>query len=94
MGVSNDDFHKDFYQTLISELSLAPAFAVQHEEGVSVQVRQSEEKDFIFIMNFTEAEQQITLETTVKDIATEKELAGEIILAKYEVRIVEKIKVH
>lgn len=39
-------------------------------------------------------EQQITLETTVKDIATEKELAGEITLAKYEVKIVEKIKVH
>ncbi|MCI2256553.1 beta-galactosidase [Domibacillus sp. PGB-M46] len=90
----HDNFHKDFYQTLISELSLAPVFAVQHEEGVSVQVRQSEEKDFIFIMNFTEVEQQITLETTVKDTATEKELAGEITLAKYEVKIVEKEKAH
>lgn len=79
---------------MISELSLAPVFAVQHEEGVSVQVRQSEEKDFIFIMNFTEVDQQITLETTVKDTATEKELAGEITLAKYEVKIVEKEKAH
>ncbi|WNS78053.1 Beta-galactosidase C-terminal domain [Domibacillus sp. DTU_2020_1001157_1_SI_ALB_TIR_016] len=90
----HDDFHRDFYQPLISELSLVPAFTVQNGKGVSLQVRQSEEKDFIFMINFTEAEHQITLETTVKDIVTEKELAGEITPAKYEVKIVEKIKVH
>ncbi|WP_050184189.1 beta-galactosidase [Domibacillus robiginosus] len=89
-----DDFHRDFYQTLIDELSLAPAFVVQHGRGVSVQVRQAEEKNYIFLMNFTEEEQQVTLKAAVKDMATEEELKGNITLAKYEVKIVEKRKVH
>lgn len=86
-------FHQDFYQALINELALKPAFAVQHGKGVSVQVRQAEEKDYIFIMNFSEEEQQVTFEAPVKDMATGEELAGEVTLAKYEVKIVEKMNV-
>ena len=50
----SSQFHRDFYGTLIKELAIQPALDVKHQPGVSVQVRQDEENDYIFIMNFTE----------------------------------------
>ncbi|OXS77824.1 beta-galactosidase [Domibacillus enclensis] len=90
-GRLQDDFHRDFYQSLMNELALAPAVAVQHEKGVSVQVRQSKDKNYIFVMNFTEEAQTVAFEEAVKDMETGEELAGEVTLAKYEVKIVETL---
>ncbi len=83
-------FQQAFYQDLIDELSLKPVFHVKHGEGVSVQVRQSPESDYIFIMNFTEEKQPIVFETIVRDLITGEAMEGELTLEKYEVRIVEK----
>lgn len=90
-GRLQDDFHRDFYQSLMNELALAPAVAVQHEKGVSVQVRQSKDKNYIFVMNFTEEAQTVAFEEAVKDMETGEELAGKVTLAKYEVKIVETL---
>jgi beta-galactosidase len=73
-------------------LSLEPVFKVKHEKGVSVQVRQAEESDYIFIMNFTEEKQPVSIETQVLDLITGEETSGELILEKYDVRILEKKK--
>ncbi|MDQ0230869.1 beta-galactosidase [Metabacillus malikii] len=89
-GRLNEAFHRDFYQQLIEELSIEPAFKLKHDKGVSVQVRQDAEKDYIFIMNFTEESQQITFAETVNDLITGEPVTGEYILKKYEVKIVEK----
>jgi beta-galactosidase len=87
-GRLNDDFHRDFYQGLISDLGLEPAFRVKHGRGVSVQVRSNAENDYVFIMNFTEEKQRISIEAEVTDILTGEILSDEIVLNKYEVRIV------
>ncbi|MGM0877919.1 MAG: beta-galactosidase [Bacillota bacterium] len=87
----DDQFHREFYHNLIKELSLEPVFPVKHGKGVSVQVRQDHNNDYIFMMNFTEENQPVTFETTVKDMVTGKELTGGITLEKYEVRIAKKL---
>ncbi|MFS0864989.1 beta-galactosidase [Fredinandcohnia sp. 179-A 10B2 NHS] len=87
-----DDFQREFYKEIIAELSLEPAAKIKHGKGVSVQVRQAPDKDYIFVMNFTEEKQQINFESSVTDVVTGEELSGDVILEKYEVRIVEKKK--
>lgn len=91
-GRLEDQFHRDFYQELIDQLSLEPVASVRHGRGVSVQVRQAPEKDFIFVMNFTEEKQPVAFESLVTDVITGEEIMGELTLEKYEVRIVEKTK--
>lgn len=91
-GRLEDQFHRDFYQELIDQLSLEPVASVRHGRGVSVQVRQAPEKDFIFVMNFTEEKQPVVFESVVTDLITGEEITGELTLEKYEVRVVEKTK--
>ncbi|MEH7482830.1 beta-galactosidase [Neobacillus drentensis] len=91
-GRLEDQFHRDFYQELINQLSLEPAASVKHGQGVSVQVRQAPEKDFIFVMNFTEEKQPVAFESLVTDLVTGEEITGELTLDKYEVRIVATTK--
>ncbi|WP_026673793.1 beta-galactosidase [Alkalihalobacterium bogoriense] len=86
------EFHRQFYGTLIEKLELKPAFSVQHGEGVSVQVRQAPDKDFVFVMNFTEESQVVSFPSSVTDIITKEEIVGEVTLKKYEVKIVESVR--
>lgn len=74
----------------MKELALESVSSVKHGEGVSVQVRNAPESDFIFVMNFTEENQVVTFELPVTDKSTGEELLGDVTLEKYEVRIVEK----
>lgn len=91
-GRLNAEFHQDFYQNLIEELALKPAYSAEHSKGISVQVRKDQENEYIFVMNFTEEQQTITFGSAVKDLVTEEEMVGEITLEKYEVRIVVNVK--
>jgi beta-galactosidase len=89
-GRLEDQFHRDFYQELIDKLELKPVFEVKHSKGVSVQVRQAPETDYVFVMNFTEEKQPVTFESPVTDLLTGENIKGDLTLEKYEVRIVEK----
>jgi len=91
-GRLDDEFHRAFYGKLIEELSLKPEYAITHGRGVSVQARQDQDKEYLFIMNFTEETQPVVLGSEVKDVITGEQLHGSIKLDKYEVRIVELIK--
>lgn len=88
----DEQFHNTFYEKLISELAIKPVLSVKHGKGVSVQARQDESNDYIFVMNFTETKQPIIFETKVKDMLTGEDLYGEVVLEKYEVRVVEKTR--
>ncbi|MCY8282349.1 Beta-galactosidase C-terminal domain, partial [Bacillus inaquosorum] len=68
--------------------SLSPVFPVRHGKGVSVQVRQDQDHDYVFIMNFTEEKQLVTFDQSVKDMITGEILSGDLTMEKYEVRIV------
>lgn len=83
-------FHADFYGKLIRDLKLEPALSVDHERGVSVQGREAEGLRTVFIMNFTESEQPISILETVKDVQTGETIEGKRTLQPYEVLIIEK----
>jgi beta-galactosidase len=87
-GRLEDDFQREFYGELISELNLKPVVSVKHNRGVSVQVRQAPDCDYVFVMNFTEEQQMVSFEAPVNDLVTGEELSGELLLQQYEVRIV------
>lgn len=86
----NETFQRDFYQELIDELALKPVMEIKHKPGVSVQARQGEDADYIFVMNFTEESQPVEFESEVKDLINGETISGEVTLPKYGVRVVEK----
>ncbi len=86
----DEQFHRDFYSGLIDELSLGAVHEIKHEQGVSVQVRQAENCDYIFIMNFTEEKQPISFDFQGKDMVSGDVITGDLMLERYEVRIIEK----
>lgn len=85
-----DDFHRDFYGELIDSLGLTAPLDATHNRGVSIQAREAEGRQTIFIMNFTEESQPVLLLETVKDVQSGETVSGALELAPYEVRIVEK----
>lgn len=83
------NFQRDFYGKLMQKLNLKPVLAVEAERGVSVQGRQIEDDTYlVFLMNFTEETQNVTLIDTVIDAETGEELSGDIELAVYEAKVV------
>lgn len=84
-----DQFHRDFYQEIIDELHLKPVRKVAHGRGVSVQVRQAPDRDYLFVMNFTEEKQEISFDFVAEDLLNSEMITGNVTLEKYEVRILE-----
>lgn len=87
-GRLEQSFHEDFYGDIIKELNLSPVLTVQHEKGVSVQARQSETEDIIFVMNFTEENQVVFFDKPVWDKLNNVEIVGEVTLEKYDAKVV------
>lgn len=84
-------FHQAFYNKLIEECQLKPQLDVKHNIGVSIQGRLKDSGEtLLFIMNFTEETQRITINEKVRDLEAEQTLVGIIELKPYEVRIVKK----
>jgi beta-galactosidase len=71
---TDGDFLDDFYRKIGAEAGLTPLFD-DLPEGVSAQVRGGDEKYFVFLMNFTNREQQVS---------------GQPALAPFEARIIER----
>ena len=86
-------FHEDFYGRLLAELAIAPVASVKHDKGVSVQVRQDEDNEYIFVMNFTEKTQKIQLSFAALDMVTQETISGEQILKQYGVKVLKKEKI-
>lgn len=86
-----DDFHRTFYRELIEDHQLKPALHAKHDRGVSIQAREAEGKQTVFIMNFTEDNQSIVLYEEVTDCLSGETISGAFELAPYETRVVEKI---
>jgi len=82
-----EGFHDDFYGELLRDLGIEPAVKVSHAEGVSVQVRESESEKFVFVMNFTEAVQQVELYFDGVDMLSGDVVGGNLELPVYGVRV-------
>lgn len=81
------DFHVQFYQEILEKLEITPSIPISHKPGVSIQVREDDMYKFIFIMNFTEQEQDISFEFEALDMLNEELVQNNITLNTYDVRI-------
>ncbi|MGE7216819.1 beta-galactosidase [Priestia koreensis] len=85
-----DTFHEAFYEKIIEELSLKLEAVIDHGKGVSVQCRYDDEHEYIFIMNFTEEKQVVTIPNSMKNVLSGENEEGEIILNVYETRVLKR----
>ncbi|WP_426353573.1 beta-galactosidase [Exiguobacterium sp. R-39] len=83
-------FQRDLYTLLTDRLRIEAPLATSHRTEVSVQVRRGQETDYGFILNFSEVEQSIELFEPLLESATQTEISSQLILAPYEVKIVER----
>ena len=90
-GVS---FLESFYDQLCEELNLKNPLIEKGHQDVSVQVRNGEEYDYYFIMNFSEKENHITLANSAFDIISMQEVSGEVTLDSYAVMIVKCLRIN
>jgi len=82
---NSGDFFYDFVKELVSTNNIAPDTGIVTENGVSVRKR----GDMIFVMNFTDGEQKVTLDKTYKNVLTGEEISGLTTLNKCEYLILE-----
>lgn len=87
---NNDDFEKDFYNQLIKEHDLLRALNVELPEGVTAQMRTDGERDFVFVMNFSEEAREVALEEGIiyHDLLDGKQIEPVLQLGGYGVKII------
>lgn len=90
---NNGDFLTDFYRALIAELKLKKVVDTELPQGVTAQMRTDGERVFVFILNFVPEERQVDLrDMRFKDMITEEDVTGCIVLPPYGVKILERLK--
>jgi beta-galactosidase len=89
---NNEVFEYDFYSGLIDELQLFRAIDAKLPKGVSAQYRTDGEKEFVFVMNFSEDDKVVTISSRdqYKDMVTDELITEEIKLDGFGVRVLEK----
>ncbi len=73
---NDEDFTDDFCGELVKTLDLEPDTEIKTSKDVLIRKRGA----YIFLFNFTEEEQTVSLDRTYTDVLNETELAGEITL--------------
>ncbi|KAB7668873.1 beta-galactosidase [Bacillus sp. B1-b2] len=76
-------FLDDFYHELIESLDLPRSKVIVHEQGVSVQLRESETHQYYFVMNFTEKLQTIEVKESMYDLLSQQNVSGMIEIPVY-----------
>lgn len=90
---NNDDFVDDFYGKIIELLDIKRAIDVDLPVGVTAQLRTDGNREFIFLLNFTDEEKALNLkDTEYIDIVDNGILSGKVVLPPYGFKIVEKRK--
>ena len=88
----NSEFSDEFYEKLCNTLDIKKALDTKLPHGVTAGVRTDENgKEYIFIQNFMNEENEITLPCSVHDLLTGEDLSGEITLKAYDVKVCVKI---
>lgn len=85
------DFLTDFYNSLISDLNIRKVLDVNLPEGVTIQLRTDGEKEFVFILNFTNQKQKIEIGKMVLiDLLMAEKVTDIIYLDEYGIKILSK----
>ncbi|PWU67948.1 beta-galactosidase [Gracilibacillus dipsosauri] len=85
---NNSSFHQAFYSNLAKQLGLKKALDGSLPKGVSAQVRTDGEKEFIFLMNFSNQTKSVDLaDNRYQDLLNDQELTGIVTLDGFSVKI-------
>lgn len=84
---TNQDFLDDFYHQLATELCLCPEWIGPLPKGVSVQPRGADGKIWLFVMNFSDQQQTITLNHKMVEFSTGSVLTDIVQLPPFGVQI-------
>ena len=88
---NKEDFNLQFYGELINRLGLKHTVDAELPQGVTAQLRNDGENDFVFLMNFNNyAEKVILAQDIYEDILSGSNLEGEILLAPYGFEIMKR----
>lgn len=82
-------FLADFYGWLTKELGVKTAVS-KLPTGTTAQLRQSDDGDFLFLLNFNHHAATITLDQSYRDMETNQSVCGDIDLPEYGFRILQK----
>lgn len=85
-------FYDEFYEDLIVGMDIQPVLSAEIPEGVSVQKRTDGSQDYVFMMNFTEKQQLLSLdsEESYQNMLTGQYVPQELQLDPYEYMIMKK----
>ena len=86
-----DDFYDTFYEKIISHNKIKHTLN-ELPYGVSSQLREGEEADYIFVMNFTKENKEVSLnQGSYTDLLTNEVLKDQIVLEPYGVSILKQL---
>lgn len=88
---NEDNFLINFYQQIINKLGIATVLDIVLPEGVTAQLRTNGSIDYIFIMNFTNEEKELTINKSYKSLLTEKVVTGKLEIESYGIDIITPI---
>lgn len=85
-------FYDVFYEDLIAGMGIQPVLSSVIPEGVSVQKRTDGTQDYVFMMNFTEELQNISLDSaeSYENMLSEEQVPDQLQLDPYEYVILKK----
>ncbi|GMG80660.1 beta-galactosidase [Bacillus safensis] len=83
---NEQSFYDEFYEDLIAGIGIQPVLSTAIPEGVSVQKRTDGSQDYVFLMNFTEEQQNMSLdsEASYENMLTGQQVPEQLQLDPYE----------
>lgn len=81
------DLLEDLYTQILDSTDVKPVVTWDIPEGVSVTKRMGSGQEYVFVMNFTESKQNITVDEEYKNLVNDSVVTGEVAVDKYEVMI-------
>ena len=86
-----DDFNKEFFGDLLSELEIDRNLNIDLPNGIVVSKREDNEKKYFFIQNYLSEEKEIDFKNYIlRDTVTEEKYSGKVKIKPYEVLILEE----
>lgn len=85
---NEDNFLADFYQQIIDKLEIDPALDTALPQGVTAQLRSDGDKNYIFLMNFTNEKKDIKIDKQYHSLISGQEITDYIELEPYGIEVI------
>ncbi|WP_136604201.1 beta-galactosidase [Paenibacillus dokdonensis] len=92
---AQEPFYEDFYGRVIEQAGIDRVLETDLPRGVTAQLRADEENEYVFLLNFSEEEQEIQLtDTRLMNMSNKKTESGSVILPVHGVKVLKRQKVN